>query len=56
MKINQDYKMAYRHGYFVDKHQFRAEHESAWIVAWCIGLALLICLAASCQHVMQGAA
>ena len=43
---NTDYRLAYRHGYFVDKHQLRAEHESAWVVAWAIGLALMIGLAA----------
>jgi len=47
---NQEYKLVYRHGYFVDKHQLRAEHSSAFIVAWCVGLALMICLAASCQQ------
>jgi len=48
MKINQDYKMAYRHGYFVDKHQLRAEHESAWIITLCCAGASLIILMAGC--------
>ena len=51
---NTDFCLAYKAGYFADKHQLRAEHSSAFIVAWCIGLALVICLAASCNQIMQG--
>ena len=48
---NTDFRLAYKAGYFVDKHQLRAEHDSAWIVVWAVGLALaVICLAASCQQ------
>ena len=45
---NQEYKMVYRHGYFVDKHQLRAEHESAWIVILCLAGALAIILMSGC--------
>lgn len=41
---NQEYKMVYRAGTFIDKHTLRREHESAWIVAWAFGLALMVCL------------
>jgi len=53
--FNHDYRRMLRHGYFVDKHQLRAEHSSAFIVAWCVAGALMICLAASCNQIMQGA-
>ena len=61
MKLNAEYlqnrRMLRRTGLAIERNTLRAEHESAWIVACAVGLALAaICLAASCQHVMQGAA
>lgn len=43
---HQEYKMVYRHGYFVDKATLRREHESASIVALAIGAAVMMIVVA----------
>lgn len=46
---HQDYKMVYRHGYFVDKHTLRREHDSASALFFCIAMSTLIILAVAIQ-------
>lgn len=43
---NQEYKMVYRHGYFVDKYTLRREYDSASIVALAIGAAVTLIVVA----------
>lgn len=43
---NQEYKMVFRHGYFVDKNTIRKEHDAAVIVAFVIGAAVMLIVVA----------